>query len=206
MKSFKHILLLLAIVLQLPAVAFSQDYKAEIQQFRDEQVKGLLADSRKFFAKTDIRYLRYFEPNPAYKVVATFDPTPGARPFLIPTHSGKNKPFKEYGTFTFVLRDTTYTLHAYQNIDLINDNAHKDDLFVPFNDETNYAQTYAGGRYIDLSIKDINNGQVVIDFNKCYNPYCAYGEGFSCPIPPDDNHLRTSISAGEKMFAKHMAE
>ena len=42
----------------------------------------------------------------------------------------------------------------------------------------------------------------MLDFNKCYNPWCAYSDGFNCPIPPTENRLKTSILAGEKMYAK----
>jgi hypothetical protein len=65
---------------------------------------------------------------------------------------------------------------------------------------TNYETTYGGGRYIDLSLKDIKEGKITLDFNKCYNPYCAYSDGFSCPIPPSENYLSTEIRAGEKVF------
>jgi len=126
--------------------------------------------------------------------------TPGSTPFLIPTHSGKQKPFREYGTLTFVVHDSTLVLHMYQSIDLLNDAAHKDDLFVPFTDESNYEATYGGGRYIDLSTRDIKDNRILLDFNKCYNPYCAYANGFSCPIPPKENSLHVEINVGEKVF------
>ena len=63
-------------------------------------------------------------------------------------------------------------------------------------------ETYGGGRYIDLTITDIKNNLIELDFNKCYNPYCAYSDGYSCPIPPDENNLKIKIEAGEKKFAK----
>ncbi len=207
MKHFKYIhYIILAIALQLPVFAIAQANRDEIATYRAKYIGDLLGDARAPIKQGDIKYLRFFEPNPKYKLTADFELTPGSKPFLIATHSGKNKPFKEYGTFTFTLNDSTFTLHAYQNLDLINDKNHRDDLFIPFTDETNYAATFAGGRYIDLSVKDIENNRAVIDFNKCYNPYCAYADGFSCPIPPSENHLNIAIKAGEKMYAKHMAD
>lgn len=77
-----------------------------------------------------------------------------------------------------------------------------DYLFIPFKDKTNGAATYGGGRYLELRMGEIIDNKVVIDFNKCYNPYCAYSEGFNCPIPPLENHLDIKIEVGEKMFAK----
>lgn len=97
-------------------------------------------------------------------------------------------------------------LEVYQSPALMQKEELKDYLFIPFNDLTNYETTYAGGRYLDISRKDIKNNQVVIDFNKCYNPYCAYASGYSCPIPPAANKLNAKIEAGEKMFGKEVKE
>jgi len=75
-------------------------------------------------------------------------------------------------------------------------------LFIPFADVTSGDETYGTGRYIDISTKDIINNTVVIDFNKAYNPYCAYSNGYNCPIPPAENYLAVAIKAGERSFAK----
>lgn len=124
----------------------------------------------------------------------------------MPTHSGKDKLFRQYGTATFRLHDTLLVLHVYQNINLIKDAKYKDDLFIPFNDLTNYEETFAGGRYVDVSVNDIKKNELIIDFNTCYNPYCAFAAGYSCPIPPDENKLQVYIRAGEKLFGKEVTE
>jgi uncharacterized protein (DUF1684 family) len=66
-------------------------------------------------------------------------------------------------------------------------------------DDTNGAETYAGGRYIDLAIP--GGDSIVIDFNRAYNPYCAYNKKYSCPLVPKVNTLTTEIRAGVKAFA-----
>ena len=72
-------------------------------------------------------------------------------------------------------------------------------LFVPFKDATNGAETYGGGRYID--VKTPKGNKVILDFNLAYNPSCAYGsDRYSCPIPPKKNFLKIPIKAGEKNF------
>lgn len=180
--------------------AGAQTYADTIAQFRKKYIDELLADKRAPVKPSQVRYISFYPPDPAYRVWASFTETPGGAPFLVPTHSGKQKPFREYGLLVFSLNNSVCTLHIYQSVDLVKNAAHKDDLFIMFNDETNYEATYAGGRYIDLSVNDITNGGLILDFNKCYNPYCAYSEGFSCPIPPDENRLHTPIKAGEKMF------
>jgi uncharacterized protein (DUF1684 family) len=89
---------------------------------------------------------------------------------------------------------------------LLKDPKYKDHLFIPFTDGTTYTETYGGGRYIDLSVNDIKNGKIELDFNKCYNPYCAYAGGFNCPIPPVENRLPVAIKAGEKLYGKAVKE
>jgi len=177
-----------------------QSYADSILQFREQYTKDLLEDKRSPIKQWQVKSLSFYKPNSNYCVLAEFTETPDSKPFLIQTHSGKQKPYREYGAISFTIRDTKYILHIYQSIDLIKEDTHKDYLFIPFNDETNYETTFAGGRYIDLSIKDIINNRVLIDFNKCYNPYCAYADGYSCPIPPKENYLHVRIEAGEKTF------
>ena len=201
----KHLVYLWIIFIS-SGVVKAQDYKETIKQYRESYIKDLLAEKRHPILPNDVRYLQFYAPDTQYCVRATFTVTPGSKPFMVPTHSGKNKPFREYGVLDFYIKDTMLTLHVYQSIDLLNDLAHKDDLFIPFNDYTNNETTFGGGRYIDLSIKDIIAGGVLLDFNKCYNPYCAYGEGFSCPIPPEENRLRMEIRAGEKQFLKFLGK
>jgi uncharacterized protein (DUF1684 family) len=72
------------------------------------------------------------------------------------------------------------------------------DLFVPFKDATSGKETYGAGRY--LEVRPPRNGRVHVDFNYAYNPYCAYNEAWSCPLPPTENWLSVPIRAGEKSF------
>lgn len=63
-------------------------------------------------------------------------------------------------------------------------------------------ESYGGGRYIDCVINDIRNSTLMLDFNKAYNPYCAYVTGYNCPIPPREKDLPVAIHAGEKNYGK----
>jgi len=177
-----------------------QSYPESIAKYREQYIADLLTDKRAPIQPSQVRYISFYPADQSYCVWATVTLTPGSVPFLIQTHSGKQKPFKEYGVLSFTINNQPFTLHIYQSVDLVNDAAHKDDLFIPFTDETNYETTFGGGRYIDLTVNDIKDGKVLLDFNKCYNPYCAYSDGYSCPIPPRENSLHTEIFAGEKMF------
>jgi uncharacterized protein (DUF1684 family) len=77
---------------------------------------------------------------------------------------------------------------------------YRDYLFLPFIDQTNGEETYGGGRYVDLRIPE--GDTLIIDFNKAYNPYCAYNKKYSCPLVPAVNELKTSVTAGVKAFRK----
>jgi uncharacterized protein (DUF1684 family) len=70
--------------------------------------------------------------------------------------------------------------------------------FLPFSDATAPAETYGAGRYLEP--EDLGGDKLVLDFNLAYNPYCAYNERWSCPLPPAANRLKVRIEAGEKKF------
>ena len=76
----------------------------------------------------------------------------------------------------------------------------EDDMFIPFRDLTSGVSTYSGGRYV--AVDRSPDGGLVVDFNKATNPYCAYDEEFSCPLPPPGNNLHFPVTAGELDFAR----
>jgi len=125
----------------------------------------------------------------------------GEEPFELPTYSGITKTFIKYATLSFDLGGETRDLSVYRNLEVIRMPQYKNYLFLPFKDQTSGDITYGGGRYINLSTLDIKNSKVELDFNKCYNPWCAYSDGFNCPIPPVENTLNMEILAGEKNYA-----
>ena len=196
--------LILSILLLATIPVSAQTYRDTIAVYQKQYTKELLEDARSPIRAADVKFMHFFPADRSYCTWADVKVTVGNKPFLINTHSGKQKPFKEYGTITFSIHDTVQTLHMYQSVDMVSGRPTTDDLFIPFTDLTNYETTFAGGRYIDLSVKDIVNNKLLVDFNKCYNPYCAFAEGYSCPIPPDENSLHMPIRAGEMMFSKHM--
>jgi len=119
------------------------------------------------------------------------------------TSGNMKQVFRVYGIIRFTLHDTALTLNIYQSQRLMAVAEYKDELFLPFTDLTSGEESYAAGRYIDLVFDDILDNKVVIDFNKAYNPYCAYASGkYNCPIPPRENNLNVAILAGEKNYLK----
>ena len=123
-----------------------------------------------------------------------------AEEFEMATYSGITKPYVKYGDLEFELGDTTLQMAIYQSLRLRQMPQYREYLFMPFKDDTNDDTSYGGGRYIDLTISDIQDGKVKIDFNKAYNPYCAYSDGYNCPVPPRANWLEVKIEAGEQLY------
>jgi uncharacterized protein (DUF1684 family) len=138
--------------------------------------------------------LAYYPVNPAYRFTLPLQPTEIPEELTIQTNTGEARPFLRLGTVTFEIEGETANLAVYRGVD-------HDDLFVPFRDSTSGTETYGAGRYLEP--EELRDGNVLVDFNLCYNPFCAYSEHFSCPLPPFENHLtRVAIKAGEKMYKK----
>ena len=155
----------------------------------------------------DKQFLSFFPVDADYRVVANFKRTNNFNWFAMETSGPIKKTFRVYGTLRFMLHDTVLTLNVYQSQSLMNTEEYQHHLFLPFSDLTSGDETYAAGRYIDLVIEDIVDNKVIIDFNKAYNPYCAYVKGkYNCPLPPRENELPVAILAGEKAFAKSHQE
>lgn len=148
--------------------------------------------------RMDFEGLDFFDPDTTYIVRARFERTPEALPFLMPTTTDRTSKEVLYGIAHFTLNGEKRQLEIYRNQELMQQEEYRDYLFLPFTDKTNGSETYTGGRYIDLSIPE--GDSLEINFNKAYNPYCAYNPKYSCPIVPSVNALDTEVRAGVKAF------
>ena len=122
--------------------------------------------------------------------------------FTMNTSAGTVKYYYKYGRLDFIIDGKECLLYVYQGKDLMQTEQYKDYLFVPFTDATTGNESYGSGRYLEFYKKDIENNSVQLDFNKAYNPYCAYATGYKCPVPPRENRLTIPIKAGEMNFGK----
>ncbi len=111
----------------------------------------------------------------------------------IPTTDGKTKPFVRVGRVRFDVDGDDVTLTVFRDSD-------RGSLFIPFRDAMAGDETYEVGRYLEPQTRP--DGTLDIDFNYAYNPFCAYGDGWSCPIPPEENRLSVGIPAGERSFER----
>jgi uncharacterized protein len=164
------------------------------EEFKDTTETPLTKAGLKVFKKVS-----YFPIKTKYHIVAKLTLTPDEKPFEMPRSKGNTGTYRKYGVATFVLNGKKCSLSVYQYMKLINDEQYKNDLFLPFKDLSNGKQTYEGGRFLELKISGEN--ELIIDFNQAFNPLCCYhNPKFSCPIPPEENHLKIKILAGEKKY------
>ena len=165
------------------------------KEFKNPEISPLPDRYRKDFSGLD-----FFPPDTDYRVKAKLVRTPDAIPFMMPTTTDRKSKEVVFGITHFKLQGKSYQLEVYRKQELMSQEGYEDYLFLPFLDDTNGEETYEGGRYIDLSIPE--GDSILIDFNKAYNPYCAYNKKYSCPIVPKVNILRTEVLAGVKAFKK----
>lgn len=181
-------------------------YKDEIKLFQYELNTEYADASKSPLTKEDLKTfkaLEFFEINEKYKVTAQLEYTPNSPVFELKTTTERLPLYRKYAIATFVLDGKEHQLNIYQSQDLMNSLEYKNYLFLPFNDTTNGKSTYGGGRFMDLEIPSTKSNTIIIDFNKAYNPYCAYNHTYSCPIPPKENTLNIAIEAGVKAYKKH---
>ena len=112
-----------------------------------------------------------------------------------PTSKGTEQEYFRYGYFEFSVEAQTVRLNVYKPVRPRSAHA---SLFVPFRDATSNGETYGAGRYLDLEPQA--SGVYDLDFNRAYNPYCAYSDDYVCPLPPPENWLSVAIRAGEKSW------
>lgn len=202
-NGMKRLLLLLCLIMVAvcwSGSALAQSYVDSIHRHRAEKHAAAFGNPAFPLNTEDEVFLHYYEPNEDYRVRAAIEFLIGEKPFRMPTYDGTSTDYIRFAQLTFTVRGEHVSLIAYQNTGLLANPRYNDHLFVPFNDLTNGEETYGGGRYLDLSKADIVNGHIILDFNKAYNPYCAYSDGYRCPIPPPDNDLDVPIRAGEKSY------
>jgi uncharacterized protein (DUF1684 family) len=139
----------------------------------------------------------YFDGDAKYCVDASFEPAKNEKQFAMAAFNGKTIPFRKYGVLRFQLGGAVRSLAADQRMDL--PAKERNWVLIPFQDGTNGHETYGGGRYLQLDLP--LPAHAVLDFNRAFNPLCAYDSKFTCPVPPPQNRLPIPVPAGEKAYA-----
>jgi hypothetical protein len=138
--------------------------------------------------KAAFQGLTYFVPNAKFDLVVTVTEFETKTDVAIQTTTGETRWYRRYGEFRFPVGGQEARLTIYQT---------PQGYFLPFVDALAGSETYPAGRYLEPA--ELGENEFQVDFNQAYNPYCAYGEGWSCPITPAENRLTVAIPAGEKI-------
>ncbi len=175
----------------------SENYLNEIEQYREEKDKLMLNEGAPFAnTRDEFKGLNYFDVDPKYRVSASLKVIDNKKVILLPTNDGLETKYLEYAYATFALDGMTTQLLI---LEVMEPGPNRGSLFLAFADETSARETYGAGRYLDIK-KVPGSSSLLLDFNKAYNPYCAYSDNFSCPFPPRENVLKVAIRAGEKVY------
>jgi len=175
-----------------------EDYADEIGRERTEKDRFMKDEKDSPFAgsKEGFHGLKYFSPDLKYKINAKLVPIENKKLIVLPTSDGLDKKYLEHAYAEFELDGN---LNRLLILEITDPGPYRGTLFLAFADETSAMETYGAGRYLELK-KMPGAYSVVLDFNKTYNPYCAYSANFSCPFPPKENILKVAIKAGEKSY------
>jgi len=172
----------------------SDEYIAEIQKFREDKHDFLKTSQGSPFVQKKIEYIpvTFFPPNPDFKVRAKLERLTTRETVTIANSDGTDVKYLKFAYARFKLGGSDHSLLILKALGFGN-------LYLTaFLDETSAVSTYGGGRYLDLVVG--KSDQIEIDFNKAYNPYCAYSAEYLCPLPPRENYLQVAIEAGEKDY------
>ena len=142
--------------------------------------------------------LHFYEADEKFAIPARFESISRAPIEEFATTTTRMAKYRAKGYLHFEYEGKEYQLKVYENAMYASRPDYDGSLFLPFTDVTNGKESYGGGRYLDFNIRKMDN--VVIDFNRSYNPYCAYDPKYSCPIPPEENDLDFAVTAGVKKW------
>ena len=134
-----------------------------------------------------------FPPNAAWKIDARFVPSPTIKSLSVPNVLGEVEAMTCPGTLIFFYGGKEFRLDP-----VIEEGENA--LFIIFADETNHTESYHSGRFLSAELP--KDGHVTLDFNRAFNPPCAFTAFATCPLPPAQNRLPLRVTAGEKRYAK----
>ncbi len=160
--------------------------KAKDDFFRNDSQSPLDHAQRNTF-----KGLNYYLENPDLRFDLPLEQVEKPDQIIMATSTGDEQEYLHVGQVRFTVQGQEAGLQVYVS-------ASGGDYFIPFVDATAPAETYGAGRY--LAPVDLGGGLLRVDFNLAYNPYCAYNDYWSCPVPPRVNRIAVRIEAGEKKY------
>ncbi len=176
------------------------EWKKMIKEEREQKDMFFLSNYSSPISFGELRLFKgldYYPPDPGFLFVLELHEHEEKKILKIEDTKGNEREFLRWGEFRFKTGGKEFTLQAYKG------NPQEDRLFVPFRDKTSGNETYGAGRYIDLDYREhyTRDGKWILDFNKAYNPWCAYSENYACPYIDPENWLEVPVHAGEKDYS-----
>lgn len=184
----------LGILLLLFFSCDNQAHLDEIRQHRRDVFKAFSNPRTSPIEEKELSFfsgLKYFDINSDYRVKCSLSKHVGLQKYQMIRSKGDTVLYDVAGTLSGHLLENPFQLTAFYSQD-------SSELFLPFWDHSNGAETYGGGRYVDVQKLE---SLWVLDFNKSYNPYCSYNPEYTCPIPPKENLIEQKVLAGEKSYS-----
>lgn len=171
------------------------DAKAAVEAMRKDKDEWLKRSPHSPIPPHDraaFKGLSYFPYDPAFAARARVDRAQGHKHVSIGTSTGDVREYHEACQLVFVVDGKEQRLTGYVS------HGREEELFIPFRDATSGVESYGAARYLEIPAPE--GDEAIVDFNLAYNPYCAYSEAYSCPLPPRENWLAVAIRAGEKSY------
>jgi uncharacterized protein (DUF1684 family) len=186
-------LALLAIACSAPKPPDDRDYATKIAADRAAKDAAFAAADDPIPRAKHPQFLplAYYPIDPEFNVPADLKPIDDPAIVEMPTSTGTNRKMRRVGMLQFTLKGQPLSLLAFLEV------GETSSLFVAFSDLTSGAETYPGGRFLDIN-RNVT-GIYELDFNRAYHPYCYYNASYECPLPPRENRLKIPIHAGERM-------
>lgn len=180
-----------------PCMATDWRERIRIERARKDEVFGdassspIPPDEREEFEG-----LSYYPVNGDYRFEVQLRDQDETHRVTVGTSTDGNREYVRWGEFHVTVDGERVALQAYRS------EPRDDDLWVPFRDATSGDETYGSGRYLDLEPDEhrTDDGKWVLDFNRAYNPTCAYSDLYECPLPPTENWLDVRVEAGERSY------
>jgi uncharacterized protein YeaO (DUF488 family) len=170
-------------------------YLDELRRERELKDRFLGTQPESPFSEANLPFhpLRYFQGDPAYRVPARFHPAPSPPEVFLRTSLDNHASMRRLGVLSFTLAGRRLRLELYHAGPQAGNVA-----FLPFRDRTCGKESYGPGRYLNVELREGND--YLLDFNRAFNPYCAYTPAYECPFPPPQNDLPVEVRAGEKVY------
>jgi uncharacterized protein (DUF1684 family) len=165
-----------------------QEYALALRAAKDEYMRDD-PDSPFRSRRSQFTGLRYYPYDGELALALPLDRDAVSGSIEMGTSTGESQTYPRVGVIRFEVDGQQAELTVY---------GEPDDLFLPIRDKTSGRETYGAGRYVSPTLLD--DDHVFVDFNLLYNPYCAYNEQYSCPLPPVENWLQVPIRAGEQTY------